>query len=181
MLKLLYKYYDIERNKIYINNYDINDFTISDIRSNITYISQNEILYNDTIRNNIIIERETDEKTFIDICRMVYVDEIIKDNNLSYDFNLEENGANLSGGQRQRIVLARSLLKNSKIILIDEGLNEIDINLERKILKNIFKYYKDKTIIIVSHRLDNMELYNRVVKLEDGKIKDVLIKQRMIF
>ena len=176
LLKLLYKYYDVERNKIYINNYDINDFTIGDIRNNITYISQNEILYNDTIRNNIILEREIDEKTYIDICRMVYVDEIIKDNILSYDFNLEENGANISGGQRQRIILARALLKNSKIILIDEGLNEIDINLERKILKNIFSYYKDKTIIIISHRLENIDLYNRVINIENGLIKEVFEK-----
>ena len=155
----------------------MNDFTLKDIRKNVTYISQNEQLYNDTIKNNIILDRDVDEKKFIDVCNMVYVNEIVKDNMLSYNYRLEENGANISGGQRQRIILARSLLKNSKIILIDEGLNEIDINLERKILKNIFKYYKEKTIIIVSHRFDNMDLYNRVVKLEDGKIKDVLIKR----
>jgi len=176
LLKLLYKYYDIERNKIYINDYDINDFTLKDIRENITYISQNEVLYNDTIRNNIILDRNIDDKSFINVCNMLYVNEIIKDNILSYDYNLEENGANISGGQRQRIILARALLKNSKIILIDEGLNEIDINLERKILKNIFAYYKDKTIIIVSHRLDNMDLYNKVINIEKGKVKDVLTR-----
>ena len=176
LLKILYKYYDILRDKIYIDNYDLNDFTLKDIRKNVTYISQNEQLYNDTIKNNIILDRNIDEKKFIDVCNMVYVNEIVKDNMLSYNYRLEENGANISGFQRQRIILARALLKNSKIILIDEGLNEIDINLERKILKNIFKYYKDKTIIIVSHRLDNIDLYNRVVKVENGKIKDVLEK-----
>ena len=176
LLKILYKYYEIPRDKIYINNYDLNDFSLKDIRKNITYISQNEQLYNDTIRNNIILERDIDEKTFINICNMTYVNEIIKDNMLSYNYRLEENGANISGGQRQRIILARSLLKESKIIMIDEGLNEIDINLERKILKNIFTYYKDKTMIIVSHRLDNMDLYNKVVRIENGKIKEVLEK-----
>lgn len=176
LLKILYKYYDIERNKIYINNYDINDFSLKDIRENITYISQSELLYNDTIKNNIILGRNIDDKNFINICNMVYVNEIIKDNILSYNYNIEENGANISGGQRQRIILARSLLKNSKIILIDEGLNEIDINLERKILKNIFSYYQDKTIIIVSHRLDNMDLYNRVISIENGLLKEVLTK-----
>ena len=100
--------------------------------------------------------------------------DIVNDKEVSYDYQLEENGVNLSGGQRQRIVLARSLLKESKIILIDEGLNEIDISLERKILKNIFKKYKDKTIIIVSHRLDNMDLYDMVIELEKGKIKEAL-------
>ena len=176
LLKLLYKYYDTKRDKIYLNNYDINDFSLKDIRENITYISQNELLYNDTIRNNIILDRNIAEKEFLNVCNMVYVNEIVKDNILSYNYKLEENAANLSGGQRQRIILARSLLKNSKIILIDEGLNEIDVNLERKILKNIFSYYKDKTIIIVSHRKDNMDLYNRVLNIEKGSLKEVLIK-----
>jgi len=176
LLKILYKYYEIKREQILINNYDLNDYSLKDIRKNITYISQNEQLYSDTIRNNIVLDREIDEKKFIDICNITYTNEIVKENPLAYDYRLEENGANISGGQRQRIILARALLKDSKIILIDEGLNEIDINLERKILKNIFIYYKDKTIIIVSHRLDNMDLYNRVIKIESGKIKEVLTK-----
>ena len=82
---------------------------------------------------------------------------------------LEEGGANISGGQRQRIALARALARNSKIIMIDEGLSQMDINLERKILKNIFNNYKSSTIIIVSHRLDNMDLYDKVISVEKGK------------
>jgi len=177
LLKILYKYYDINRNQVFINNYDINDFTIKDIRENITYISQNEFLYTDTIRNNIILDREVSSEEFLSVAKMTYIDEIIKDNIMGYDYLLEENGANLSGGQRQRIILARALLKESKIILIDEGLNELDINLERKILKNIFKYYQDEIIIIISHRLDNMDLYNKVINIENGTIKDVLTKK----
>jgi len=90
---------------------------------------------------------------------------------MSYNYRLEENGVNLSGGQRQRIILARALLKKSNIILIDEGLNEIDIKLERKILKNIFNIYHNKMIIIISHRHDNMDLYDKVINLEEGSIK----------
>lgn len=83
---------------------------------------------------------------------------------------LEENGVNISGGQRQRIILARSLLKNSNVIMIDEGFNQIDINLERKILKNLFYYYKDKTIIVISHRKENIDLYDRMIKFSNGKV-----------
>ena len=176
LLKILYRYYEIGRNNIFINNYDLLDYEIADIRKKVTYISQNEFLYTDTIKNNIILERNITEKEFINICRLTCVDEIVKDNVLSYNFMLEENGVNISGGQRQRIILARSLLKKSSIILIDEGLNEIDINLERKILKNIFEYYKDKIIIIVSHRLENMDLYDEIIKLDNGMVKDVLTK-----
>ena len=172
ILKILYRYYEINRGMISLNNYDINDFTLSDIRNNITYVSQNEFLYTDTIKNNIILGRNITDEEFLKVCKLTYIDEIIKDNIMSYNFRLEENGINLSGGQRQRIILARALLKKTNIILIDEGLNEIDIVLERKILTNIFNYYPNKTIIIVSHRLDNIDLYNQIIKIEEGKIKN---------
>ena len=176
LLKIIYRYYQIERNKIFINNYDLLDYEIADVRKNITYISQNEFLYTDTIKNNIILNRNISDQEFLKVCKLTYTDEIVKDNILSYNFCLEENGVNISGGQRQRIILARSLLKESKIILIDEGLNEIDINLERKILKNIFSYYYDKIIIIISHRTDNMDLYDTVIRLDKGKVEDVITK-----
>lgn len=176
LLKVIYKYYEVDRGSISFGDYDINDFTVNDIRDNITYISQNELLFTDTIRNNIILERDISSENFVEICNLTYVSDIVKDNHLSYDYQIEESGANLSGGQRQRIVLARSLLKNSKIILIDEGLNEIDINLERKILKNIFSKYQDKTFLIISHRTDNMDLYDMVITMDSGSIKKVLTR-----
>lgn len=172
IMKLIYKYYIIDRDKIYINNYDINDYSLRDIRSSITYISQNEILFTSSIKDNIIMDRSVSEEEFIKVCKLTYVDEIVKNNVLGYDYVLEENGINLSGGQRQRIILARSLLKNSNIIMIDEGLNEIDIKLERKILINIFNEYKDKTFIIISHRRDNMDLYNRLIEIKNGELKN---------
>ena len=172
IMKLLYKYYEVERDKIYINNYDINDYSMSDIRKNITYISQNEVLFTSSIRDNIIMDRSISEEEFLKVCKLTYVDDIVKNNILGYDYVLEENGINLSGGQRQRIILARSLLKNSNIVMIDEGLNEIDIKLERKILTNIFNEYKEKTFIIISHRKDNMDLYNRLIKIEEGTLKN---------
>lgn len=165
LLKIIYKYYQIERDKIYIGGYDINDFSLKDIRDNMVYISQNEMLYTDTVRNNIVLDREVLEEEFLRVCEITEVNDIIMNKLKSYDYVLEENGANLSGGQRQRIILARSLLRKSKILLIDEGLNEIDINLERKILKRIFNVYKDKTIIIITHRKDNMDLYDKVVQI----------------
>lgn len=176
ILKLLYKYHKIKRGIIMIDEIDINDYSKEDIRSKIVYISQDETLFTDTIKNNIILNRNIEHKKFLEICNLTYVDEIVKDLFLDYNTKLEENGLNISGGQKQRIILARALLKESDIILIDEGLNAIDINLERKILKNIFEKYKDTTIIIVSHRLENMDLYDKVIKLENGKIANMISK-----
>lgn len=170
ILKLLFKYYKINRNYISINNNDINDYTIMDIRNNITYISQNEHLFNDTIKNNIILDNNITEKEFLDVTKITLVNDIIKDDLLGYNKMIEEDAVNLSGGQKQKIILSRALLRDNKIILIDEGLNQIDINEERIILKNIFNTYKDKTIIIVSHRLNNLDLFDKLISLENGKV-----------
>lgn len=173
LLKLVYKYYETPRGMVYINDKDIQDFELGDIRSNITYVSQNEILYTDTIKNNIILYRDISEEEYLKVSRLVYVEDIILKNKLSYDYMLEENGANISGGQRQRIILARALLKKGKVILIDEGLNEVDPRLEKKILKNIFREYEDRTFIIISHRKDNIEMYDKVINVSGNEGKEV--------
>ena len=171
IMKILYKYYKIDRDKIYINNYDINDYSLSDIRKYITYVSQNETLFTGSIRENILLDRDIGEIEFLNVCKLLHIDEIVKNNILGYDYMLEEGGFNLSGGQRQRIILARSLLKNSNVIMIDEGLNQVDIKLEREILINIFNYFYDKTFIIISHRRENMDLYDRVIEINNGTLK----------
>lgn len=173
ILKILYKYLEVDRKTVYINDYDINDYSLIDIRKNITYISQNEIIYNDTIRNNIILDREVSEIDYLNICHLLHIDDIVKDNILGYDYILEENAINLSGGQRQKIILARSLLKKSNIIMIDEGFSQIDIETEREILQNIFRYFYNKTFIVISHRTENLDLYNRIIKIKGGKIKEI--------
>ncbi len=168
LLKLIYRYYGVKRDEILLGKYDINDYKLLDIRENIAYISQNEIIYTDTIRNNILLDRNVNDEDFYNICKLTKVDNILKRRNIDYDFLLEENGVNLSGGERQRIILARTLLKNGKIVLIDEGLNELDISLEYTILKDMFSYYNNVTFIIISHRKENISLYNRVLHLEEG-------------
>ena len=176
LLKLLYKYYEIDRDKIFISGYDLNDFNVSDIRKNIAYISQNEFLYTDTIRNNIILDRNIQESEFLTICKLTRVDSIIKEKNISYDYPLEENGANLSGGERSRIILARMLLKKANIIMIDEGLNASDVKLARNILKDLFQKYPECLFIIVTHRTDNMDLFSQIIKIDKGHLVEGLNK-----
>ena len=94
------------------------------------------------------------------------VDEIYKKRNSDINMLLEENASNLSGGERQRVILARTFLKKSNIYILDESFSEIDKDSEKIILNNIFKKYKDKTIIVISHKSDNNELYDRIIDLE---------------
>lgn len=135
----------------------------------IVYISQNEILFTDTIYNNILIANKNKEDLdkVIDICELKSVIDArkLKGNSL-----IEENGYNLSGGEKQRIVLARSIIKKPKMLLIDEGLSEVNIDLERKILKNIMDNYKDMIIVFVSHRKENVDLFDEVINLERNLI-----------
>lgn len=165
ILKLLLKYYQIDRGNIFIDGIDLNDYSLSNIRNNITSVSQNEFIYTDTIRNNITMYQNVDDNEFMKVCKLVCIDYFVDKLFLGYDTKLEENGVNLSGGQRQRIVLARMLLQNKKIMLIDEGLNAVDIDLERKILLNVFKEFSDRTFIVVSHRKENLDLFDKVIEL----------------
>ena len=176
LLKILKGYYLNYEGKVLINNKPINA-----CYNKINYITGKETIFTTSIQKNIEIKGSKDLNKIKQMC---YLDEIAQENDLGYHTLLEENGFNISDGQKQRIVLARSL-QDFSLLIIDEGLNALDINLERKILKNLFKYYKDKTIIIISHRLNNLDLFDRFIKLEDGQItldnikeKDILKKHR---
>ena len=169
LLKLLMGYYPVKRGMISIGGNDINDYRLSSLRKNVTYVSQNEILFNDTLINNLKLCTNDNDK-ILTMTKLLEFNEIL-DNDLGLNMMIEENGFNLSGGQRQRIVLARALLKKqAQIILIDEGLSQVDVSLERKILMNIFNKFKNKTFIIISHRMENLDLYDRFLKMENGVV-----------
>ena len=161
LLKIIKKYYKIKDSQVYINDIDINKI----IKVPITYISQNEILFTGTLLDNLKLNRNIKDDKINKTIEKCYITDIIKLNNL-----IEENGFNLSGGEKQRIILGRTLLSDPNFLVIDEALNQVDVNMERKILKNILEE-KDITLIYVSHRTNNMDLFNRVITMENGKIK----------
>lgn len=171
LMGLILKNYSCPRNSIFIDKIDINDYNLSDIRNNISYVSQQELLYNDTLYNNIDLYRNNGTSKVTDVCEIVCIQDLLTKNPFGLDMLIEENGFNLSGGERQRIVLARTLLKNSKILILDESTSQIDINLERKILENIMDIYKEKTVIFISHRDNNKDLFNKVIDFEERNVK----------
>lgn len=172
LLKIIKKYLKVKNGIVYINNIDLNDYNNAAVSKNISYIAQNELLFTDTIYENLRVNRDLEPKRIIEVAKLCFVDEIIKNKEFGYNTLIEENGFNLSGGEKQRIILARTLLNDSKIILIDEGTNQLDVSLERKILKNIFKEFSDKIIILISHRFDNIDLFDHVIKIEKGELKE---------
>ena len=154
MLKLLMKYYVPDKGIIKSGNKEI------------LYVSNNEKLFRGSLLDNLLIHNDNNLEKVTNMCEL---DEILN-NDLGMYQLIEENGLNLSGGQRQRIALARTLMKKFDVLLIDEGFSQMDLSLERRILKNIFSNYEEKTIIVVSHRFDNADLFDRVIKLENGRV-----------
>ena len=170
LMKLLVKYYDGYRGVIELDGYNLQTFNLFDIRNKICYVSQKENLFTDSIYNNIVLNRNISYDTFLDICKLTFVNELVESKSLNYNYLLEENGFNLSGGERQKIILARTLLQQADIYIFDEALNAIDIKKERLILKNIFNLLKDKTVIVVSHRFNNNDLFDKKILLNEEGI-----------
>lgn len=172
LVKMLMRYVEVDFDVINIANIDINHYHLSNIRTNITYLSSNEYLFNDTLKNNITLYKEYTDEEIEEVCRICLVNDIIKNSDIGLDRIVEENGFNFSSGEKQRIFLARSIIKNTNIYIFDEALGQIDISREKTILENIFKYLKDKTIIVISHRNNNKKLFDRILKLDKGKINE---------
>ena len=151
LLKLLYRINKPNKGSISINNINILDYNIKTLRDNISYVSQEEKLFNDTIRNNITLGKNISITYLNKIIKLCDLDDILDKRNLRLDTFILEEGNNFSGGEKARIILARSLMKKSSIILLDEAFSEIEKNDANKIINNINNYFKDKTIIYVSH------------------------------
>lgn len=174
LFRLLKRYYEVPRGCIQIGENDINDY---ENMNEVCYINQTENLYTGSLLENLTLSETIEEKVLQEMIHMCEVDEIAWKDSLGLHRLIEENGFNLSGGERQRIVLARTLLRPFKILIIDEGLNQVDVNLERRILKRIFKKYMDKTIIIISHREENLDLFTRKIRIEEGAIKENVVRR----
>lgn len=176
LAKLLKQYYPVERAHVYFHKTDINDISSSAIEQFISYISQDEILFTGNLWGNLTMGREVEEKQVFEIARICEVSSIADQSNLGYFRLIEEDGFQLSGGEKERIILARMLLLNRPFFIIDEGMGEMDVSQERRILKNIFAFDPSLTILFISHRTDNQDLFTRVIELSDGKKKKDLIK-----
>ena len=150
--KLIYRLYEPDSGNILINNINIKDYNLNTIRENISYVSQNEVLFTDTIKNNILLKRNISLKKLNNILKMCCLEEFINKQPLRLENIILPNSNNISGGQKQRLILARALIKNAKIIILDEALSQVDYQTERKIITNLIKYYQNKTIIYISHR-----------------------------
>ena len=164
LVKLLIKYLDNNyQGDITIGGYDLKYIDVLSLRKNICYVSQSEYLYTDSVYENISLGKKIKYNEFLDVSKNLFVNEIVNNSSIGYNYVIENNGENISGGERARIIIARAIFQKANIYIFDESFNEIDINTERKMLEYIFKLYPTKTFLVISHRLSNEDLFNKKI------------------
>ena len=161
---LIEKIYNPSQGTITIAGKNIFDYSIKTIRSNITYVSQKEELISGTIKENILLAC-SDQNNFDHVCEICMLEDIISKKQFRYESGIDANDSDLSGGEKQRIILARALLKDSNIIILDEALSEVDLVTEEKIISNIINAYPQKTIVYISHK-NHSKLFDKVINFE---------------
>jgi len=171
ILSLISRLYDVTEGRITIDQNEISNLNLFDLRNSIGIVPQDAFLFSDTIKNNIKFgnQNATDEEV-ISAAKSAVVHDNIVAFNKQYDTILGERGITLSGGQKQRVSIARAIIKNPAILLFDDCLSAVDTETEETILNNLFEICKDKTTIIVSHRVSSAKNADKIIILEDGKI-----------
>lgn len=171
LAKLLMRFYDCTPGMIKLNQTNIQDYDLDQIRQKCVYISQNTFLFSDSIRNNLIMGRPDIYDDDIEhVCKLCHADEFIRNMPAGYSSVLEENGANLSGGQRQRLAIARALLQKPQVIIMDEATSNLDSVTEKGIQSVIDDLPENITCIIIAHRLKTIKNCDQIYVLEHGTV-----------
>lgn len=167
LMKLLLRLYPCDRGRILINNHSIEEYKLEEIRKKISYVGQDNFLFEDTILYNITWDHERNlDDEVKKISELCCIDGMISDMSLGYNTYIRENGETLSQGQKQRVVLARNLLKKPDILILDEALSNVDAITMKNIMINIKEYMKGSTVIVISHAPEVLDLCDNVVCID---------------
>ena len=173
ILNLLPRFYDPQQGSIKIDGQDISKINLNSLRKNISLVSQDIILFDDTIKKNIAYAKpNATDKEILESCKFAAADEFIEKLPLKFDTLIGENGTRLSGGQKQRISIARAILKESPIILLDEATSSLDADSEEIVQNAILNLRKNKTTLVIAHRLSTIHKADKIFVLREGQIID---------
>ncbi|MAR64974.1 MAG: antibiotic ABC transporter ATP-binding protein [Flammeovirgaceae bacterium] len=187
IIDLLSKFYRVKKGKILIDGTDINDYDTNKLRNMIGIVTQESILFHDSIRNNISFgDRNIDEKKIIESAKVANALKFIESLEEKFDTVIGERGLKLSGGQRQRICIARAIYKDPPILIFDEATSSLDSESESSVQKAIEEVMKNRTSIIIAHRLSTIKNVDKIIVIEGGKIIEVgrhedLIKSNNVY
>ena len=170
LTKLISRLYDVNEGKILIDNIDIREYALESLRSQISFIEQDVFLFSDNIFNNISFGRTSSMEEIIQVAKEAQANEFIMDFPSQYESEVGERGVQLSGGERQRIAIARAFLSDPKILILDDSTSAIDSKTEDKIQRAIRNILKDRTTILITHRLSQIRWAELIIVLKKGEI-----------
>lgn len=178
---LLPRFYDVNQGAIFYDDINIKDASIKDLRNHIGIVSQESILFNDTVRNNIIFgtENASDEE-IINAAKIANAHEFIMNLENGYDTNIGERGNKLSGGQKQRMSIARAVLKNPSIMILDEATSALDTESEKLVQDALEKLMENRTSLVIAHRLSTIRNADNILVLSKGEIKETGTHEELI-
>lgn len=169
--KLLLRFMDVTGGKIELNGVDIREITQAELRSKISYVPQEPLLFHRSIGDNISYSNpDASQKEFKQAAQTAYIEEFVNTLPKKYDTLVGERGVKLSGGQRQRVAVARALLKDAPILVLDEATSALDSQSEQYIQKALWELMKDRTAIVIAHRLSTIQRMDRIIVMDKGKI-----------
>ena len=171
IMNLIPRFYEPQKGQIFIDKQLINEFSIKSLRENISLVSQDITLFDDTIKNNIKYSKlNASDEEIIRAAKLSFCEEFIEKMPNGYDTIIGENGVRLSGGEKQRLSIARAMLKESKVILLDEATSSLDTETEEKIQNAINHLTKGRTTLVIAHRLSTIINSNKIYVIEKGKV-----------
>jgi ATP-binding cassette subfamily B protein len=169
--RILYRFYDIKSGSVTIDGQDIRDVTQQSLRAVIGIVPQDTVLFNDTVRYNIAYGRiGANEAEIKEAARHAQIDKFIVELPLGYDAMVGERGLKLSGGEKQRVAIARTILKNPPILLLDEATSALDTGTEREIQSSLNEISRDRTALVIAHRLSTVVDADEILVLDHGEI-----------
>ena len=181
LVDLILRTYNVPDGTLFIDGKDVNDITIRSLRSFCAYVPQDNFLFSDTIEKNIAFA--TDGGNFSDVvsaAKMSDVDGNIREFSEGYGTVLGERGVTVSGGQKQRISIARALMKNASILILDDSVSAVDTDTERVIIGNLRENRKGKTTVLIAHRISTVERMDKIIFIDDGKILAVGTHEELV-
>ena len=171
LLNLVPRFYDVSSGKVEINDVDIKDLSLADVRSSSALVSQDTLIFDLSIKENIIFGNDNvSEKTFQNVCEDSLVDEFVKDLPDRYETIAGESGVRISGGQKQRIAIARAMIKDAPILLLDEATSSLDSDSEKKVQIALDKLIKNKTALVIAHRLSTVRNVDKIYVIDKGTV-----------
>ncbi len=171
---LIPRFLDVKEGRILIDGHDIRDVTIKSLRNQVAMVTQQTILFNDTVKNNIAYgDQEASDEQISEAAQAAHALGFIKKLPNGFDTVIGEGGARLSGGERQRLSIARAILNNAPILILDEATSALDTESEREVQKALENLMKDRTTFVIAHRLSTIKNADRIIVVKDGKIVEM--------